>query len=558
MIFRLREDDEFYREKMRNKIISQLIMEKQSMRKFTLFFTLVSSLFICGCYSSVSNHFIKPDTNLKGYRYVLIQIAHSDVDNIYPFIQKLFLSEGMDVVSENRLNSFSIEQISQTLFCVLSYSGYSYSESRATLQLYNYNEELIYSGEGTFQSEFHTDDTENAKTAVKNSFENFAILYTGFDQKYAADPIKEFKEQFKDWEKINLTEPELKKKIGLISDLNPIEGIWSSIEDKQYRIGIIRDDSRTNRDYVAFILESDNPLWEEKQVKIEFSSTAYKSVFSTTYYLSDHSKQGTTAFINDKGILEIKLKNPEDNSELNATFIKNYPSSNENSFVNIEKESSQTSGTGFIISESGLLVTNWHVVEGSNSIEVFFPELNKSYNATTVIKDSKNDVAILRLTDFSFSKTFNNSIPYPISSSNNIKQGNKVFTLGFPLGNLLGQTSKLSDGIINSLYGIQDDPRLMQISNPIQPGNSGGPLFNSSGEIIGIVVATLNAKYFYENADIIPQNVNFAVKSDYLLNLFSMLPEDKEITQRTNKLKGLSLDKQVEMISPFVVSIRAK
>ena len=291
---------------------------------------------------------------------------------------------------------------------------------------------------------------------------------------------------------------------------------------------------------------------------MEFKSTAYKSVFSTTYFMSDHSKQGTTSFINDKGILEIKLKNPEDNSELNATFIKNYPSTNEKSFVDINKDNSQTAGTGFIISETGLIVTNWHVVENSNSIEIFLPQINKTFNATTIIKDSKNDVAILKLSDFSFSKIFNNPIPYPISPSNNVKQGNKVFTLGFPLGNLLGQTSKLSDGIINSLYGIQDDPRLMQISNPIQPGNSGGPLFNASGEIIGIVVATLNARYFYENADIIPQNVNFAVKSDYLLNLSSMLPEDKEITQRTNKLKGLSLDKQVELISPFVVSIKAK
>jgi serine protease Do len=98
----------------------------------------------------------------------------------------------------------------------------------------------------------------------------------------------------------------------------------------------------------------------------------------------------------------------------------------------------------------------------------------------------------------------------------------------------------------------------MQISNPIQPGNSGGPLFNTNGEIVGIVVSTLNAKYFYENADIIPQNVNFAIKSDYLLNLITMLPEEKEIRDRNNKLKNISLESQVEIISQFIVNIRSK
>ncbi|MCJ7651377.1 MAG: serine protease [Candidatus Lokiarchaeota archaeon] len=516
---------------------------------FNISLVLISLLFF-GC--STSNYFLKPNTNLNAFKFVLIKIEHSDYHDIIPFIERLFLNEGIEVITESKIKNFNIDQYGQTIYCLLRYDGGS--EATANIRIYNYKEELIYNGEGT-----NTGLTTSVKSAVESAFSNFARLYTGYDPKYALNPAAEFKEQFKNWEKINLTEYELKNKLSSYSsDKNPLEGIWSSIEDNQYRIGIIRDDDNTKRDFVAFILETDNPLWEEKQVKIEFNSTSYKSVFSTTYFMSDHSKQGTTAFINDKGILEIKLKNPEDNSELNATFIKNYPSTNENSFVDINKENSQTSGTGFIISESGLIVTNWHVVENRNLIEVFFPQINKTFNATTVIKDSKNDIAILKLSDFTFSKIFNNPIPYPISSSSNVKQGNKVFTLGFPLGNLLGQTSKLSDGIINSLYGIQDDPRLMQISNPIQPGNSGGPLFNSSGEIIGIVVATLNAKYFYENADIIPQNVNFAVKSDYLLNLSSMLPEDKEITQRANNLKGLQLDKQVEMISPFIVSIRTK
>ena len=93
----------------------------------------------------------------------------------------------------------------------------------------------------------------------------------------------------------------------------------------------------------------------------------------------------------------------------------------------------------------------------------------------------------------------------------------------------MGDNSRFSSGRINSLYGIQDDPRLLQISNPLQPGNSGGPLFSSKGELIGVVVSSLSAKYFfYDNAGIIPQNVNFAIKISYLRNIFSMLPEGQQ------------------------------
>lgn len=83
-------------------------------------------------------------------------------------------------------------------------------------------------------------------------------------------------------------------------------------------------------------------------------------------------------------------------------------------------------------------------------------------------------------------------------------------------------------------------------------------MFNNNGEIVGIVVASLNAKYFYENADIIPQNVNFAVKSDYVLNLISMLPEEQSIKKRQNRLIGLKLEKQIKEISPFIVTIKVK
>jgi S1-C subfamily serine protease len=130
-------------------------------------------------------------------------------------------------------------------------------------------------------------------------------------------------------------------------------------------------------------------------------------------------------------------------------------------------------------------------------------------------------------------------------------------TLGFPLGDIMGSKSRLSTGLINSEFGIQDDPRVYQISNPLQPGNSGGPLFNNKGELVGVVVSGLNAKYFYENAGIIPQNVNFAVKSTYLSNLLSMIPEGDDIIKRRNAVLHTALENQVEQLGRFVVQIKS-
>ena len=158
--------------------------------------------------------------------------------------------------------------------------------------------------------------------------------------------------------------------------------------------------------------------------------------------------------------------------------------------------------------------------------------------------------------EFDFNKISNNNIPYNLADIGDVKVGQEVFTLGFPLGSIMGSKSRLSTGRINSVYGIQEDPRLFQIGNPLQPGNSGGPLFNMKGELVGIVVSSLNAKFFYDNLGIIPQNVNFAVKVSYLKNLLGMMPENDEILNRKSKISNLSMEDQVEKLDPFIVQIK--
>ena len=93
--------------------------------------------------------------------------------------------------------------------------------------------------------------------------------------------------------------------------------------------------------------------------------------------------------------------------------------------------------------------------------------------------------------------------------------GQEVFTIGFPSPILQGVSAKFTKGTINSLTGFQDDIRLYQISVPVQPGNSGGALLDDSGNILGVIVAQLDAKTTFKISGSLPQNVNYAIKSIY-------------------------------------------
>jgi len=212
-------------------------------------------------------------------------------------------------------------------------------------------------------------------------------------------------------------------------------------------------------------------------------------------------------------------------------------------------------GTGFLLEKSGLVVTNYHVVSKGEDVRVYFPTANLEFNANFELKDISNDLVVLRLKDFSYEKVFSQEIPYAIRKSDTVQIAEKVFTLGFPLGEILGKSAKFSDGTISSLTGLLGTANMFQINNPLQPGNSGGPLFDQFGNIIGIVLATLDAKFFYERLDTIPQNVNFAIKSDYLVNLISLLPEGNSILSRKGSLQDKPQQEQIKTLIPYITTI---
>jgi len=175
-------------------------------------------------------------------------------------------------------------------------------------------------------------------------------------------------------------------------------------------------------------------------------------------------------------------------------------------------------GSGFFISEDGLFVSNAHVVEDSVKIEVRTAAGKKP--ATVLRVDKDKDLALLRVT------LEKGSVQALRISTNSASLGMEVFTVGYPLVELQGSRPKFTDGKVSSVAGIRDDPDQMQISVAVQPGNSGGPLANANGDVVGIVVAQLNDLKVMELAGAVPQNVNYAVKGSTLLRF---LKENKDL-----------------------------
>jgi S1-C subfamily serine protease/uncharacterized protein YecT (DUF1311 family) len=168
-------------------------------------------------------------------------------------------------------------------------------------------------------------------------------------------------------------------------------------------------------------------------------------------------------------------------------------------------------GTGFFIAPS-LLLTNNHVVRKcKGTIQVRYPD-RASYPATISGQDAANDLAVLH------SDMPNSSIA---SFHLQPRLGESVATYGFPYVGVLSSSGNFTLGNITSLSGMMDDTRFLQMSTPIQPGNSGGPLLDMYGRVVGVVVAQLNALARMQADNSVPQNVNFAIQAPIVTNFLS-------------------------------------
>jgi len=204
------------------------------------------------------------------------------------------------------------------------------------------------------------------------------------------------------------------------------------------------------------------------------------------------------------------------------------------------------SGTAFFVTGDGKLVTNHHVVSGAQRIEVVLNE-EETVEARLLQDDPINDLALLEVEAV--------RAPLRLRAEHGLEKGDEVFTLGFPVPSLQGSESKATFGHVNALSGISGDERYVQIDVPIQPGNSGGPLFNQRGEVVGVVTATLDPRQTMNGAGYLPQNVNYALKAEVLYaslreNLALAPPPSRARRGTTPKIQELvdSAEESVVMV----------
>lgn len=206
-------------------------------------------------------------------------------------------------------------------------------------------------------------------------------------------------------------------------------------------------------------------------------------------------------------------------------------------------------GTGIIIDSKGIIATNYHVIKDASEIEVDFGkgDAKRSYKCEVIVTDKNNDLAILRINDRKFSGF--GALPYTFKTSL-ARVGDSVFALGYPKAlSILGTEIKYTRGDVSALSGAEGDPTTYTLSLSIQPGNSGGPLFDFNGNLVGIT----NAKIISPDVD----NISYAIKSLYLKNLIELSSYRIALPTGTS-LVGKPITEQIETLSDYVGLVKIR
>ncbi|WP_316783634.1 serine protease [Pedobacter frigiditerrae] len=198
-------------------------------------------------------------------------------------------------------------------------------------------------------------------------------------------------------------------------------------------------------------------------------------------------------------------------------------------------------GTGFAISSNGYILTSFHVINGKGSIYV---QNNKgeTFKVERVYTDMVNDIAILKIRDDAFKNL--GAMPYSIKRGS-AGIGDAVYTLGYPKDDVV-----LGDGYVSSRTGLNGDTVAYQVAIPVNPGNSGGPLLDNSGNVVGVI----NGK------ETKTDGAAFAVKSKYIMEALNAIPQDS-LSRRVaygkrSSLQGLKRNQQVQKIQDYVFMIK--
>lgn len=368
---------------------------------------------------------------------------------------------------------------------------------------------------------------DNSKNAHGYGFSGYTIN----NPKKKEYNVFSTKEEFEE-----LAKPEI------IQSNDPICGIYEQIGGEGYRLVVLK---YSNGKYGVLYSDDKEHLdwWHPGDFKATMEPSATAGACKIQWWLmqqKNSTKGGFATF--DGSTMRVIIDGLGEDK-----YIKMFPNANTSiagitpSESNNNSNNNMWTGTGFALLNN-CIATNYHVVEGAKSIIVkgVNGDFIKSYFADVVASDKYNDLAIIKLRDGHIQST---SIPYSIVTAT-AEVGENVFVLGYPLTSTMGDEIKLTTGVVSARTGFQGDVSLYQISAPIQPGNSGGPLFDGKGNVIGIVSAK------HQGAE----NVGYSIKASYLRNLAESAGF-QNILPSVNRYLSNSLSDRVKTAKPFVYYI---
>ncbi len=293
------------------------------------------------------------------------------------------------------------------------------------------------------------------------------------------------------------------------------------VESKLTEEGIISKKQLTGKAKVVFI-------WKKykRNIAVAASIAGIVSIVTTVVISSYSNKVGNGSIT----VLMDKIDNTQKKvDQLNRTISSG-----------LKTPKADYRATGFLIDGKGFIVTNAHVV---NRLKTIYVENNKGeyFTAQAVYTDQNTDLAILKITDTAYKTIYN--LPYSINKTNS-NLGEQIFTLGYPRNQIV-----YGEGYVSAKSGFEDDSTAYQVSVSVNPGNSGGPVLNNSGQIIGIITSK----------NLTADGVVFAAKSK---NIFKLIEAAKDAGDTSNfklpantALKGLSREQQVKKMEEFVFMV---
>jgi len=338
-----------------------------------------------------------------------------------------------------------------------------------------------------------------------------------------------------------------------------IEGIWEFSGGNTYRLAITKKDyyyqatileevtNRVDPKYNAWTnrYTTTKVHWNVGDLKAQLEPASSDEVLTIKWIMGNKKTiNKVIGTVENNALISFKLNGDD------CAMYKVYPKlDKKNKQTRVKNGEWMGNGSGIIISKSGYIITNHHVIEDADDIEVEFilnDEVQK-FNTEVVQSDKTNDLAIIKIVDINFDGVKELLYNFKTRSSD---VGTKVYAFGYPMAlSIMGKEIKVTDGIISSKTGYEGDITTYQISAPIQGGNSGGPLFDDQGNLIGINSSGLQKD--------VADNVGYSIKSNYVLNLIDILPKTIDLPS-SKKLVSLPLTEQIKEISKHVVLVKVK